>query len=74
LDHGGQKANFSQASPRFGEGGGRLLASKLKRGSLGTVGLNAPFLVVADMGVFGVVGRGENSNEISSGGGPAKNS
>src|SRR3954466_7026388 len=33
LDHGGQKANFSQASPRLGDGGGILLGSRLNRGS-----------------------------------------
>ncbi len=68
FDQGGQKANFSHASPLFGEGGGGLFGSRLKRGSLGVRDMDAGPGVPGDCG-----GMGENSKEISSGGGPAKN-
>jgi hypothetical protein len=70
FDQGGQNANFSQASPLFGEGGGGLFGSRLKRGSRG---VSEPETEAAP-GVPGDCGgMGEKSNEISSGGGPAKN-
>ena len=58
MEVGGQKANFSHASPRLGEGGGRLFSSKLKRGS--RVGV-----IPDDTGVLGDGGRGEKSKEMS---------
>ena len=69
FDQGGQKANFSHASPLLGDGGGMLFGSRLKRGSLG---VNDPEIGVI-LGVAGDCGKGENRREISSGGGPVKN-